>query len=796
MDTVQFRIVVPPVCGAFEERVAEIFREEVLLRAGVTVERCVNAPVDGSYILIRRLDALRAEDPDLYTRVASLDPPGPEGFCISVKKSGGNLQILVAGADDRGCLYGMARVLRKLHLKGGSIRATEELHDMSLTPKYPLRGHQLAYRDKQNTCPTWDVDTFDRYIRDLALFGSNAIEILPPRTDDALFSAHFHRDPMEMMFLLSRVIHSYAMDVWLWYPNMGKNYGDPAAFEEELREREKVFSGIPYLDAMLVPAGDPGDLEPLEFFRVTAANAKILHKYHPQARIWIAPQVFAPRPGWYDDFYQEVDKEPDWLYGVCFAPWERDTIQEMHTRLPGKYKDRIRHYPDITHNSASQFEMANWDLTFALTLGREGNNARPAAMKHIHNYHAPYTMGSLTYCEGIHDDVNKMVWGDQDFDPKMSVEETLRDYVRLFIDPDMTGELADLILKTEQNWVGYAAKNKNIDQVYEGFAALERKASTETKENYRFQMALLRALSDYQAKMRRIYDSELEERMLKTLAKAPETGSKAAIAEARATLRLTFDEPVVNDVRVRIQQLADSLRKKCGIRLTTWRHGAQSWIRGAYLDSLDTPLNDYRWYMLHFARIAALPEETNRLKALKELISRTDPGQGGFYDWLGDLDSFAKRVVPNKSWEEDPGSLRTPVICHEPYSIQMKMNMMKNWYDEFPITMRWVGSARAIYGTPLKVKYEGLDPAARYRLRVAYPALLLRARLRGGYELHLTAGDKLIYSALLPEVDPQYPVLEYDLPPESYKNGALLLTWQMKGTMYPVNVGEIWIIKQ
>ena len=794
MDSDRLQIVISPLCGAFEERVAEIFREEVRLRAGVNMERTSSPPADSSFVCIRRLDALRAEHPDLYGRVSGMAAPGPEGFCISFAQDGGGMQITVGGADDRGCLYGMARVLRKLYMKNGVVRATEELRDMSLTPKYPLRGHQLAYRDKQNTCPAWDVCQFDRYIRDLALFGSNAIEILPPRTDDALFSAHFQVDPFEMMLRLSRVIHSYGMDVWLWYPNMGDNYGDPAAYEEELRKREKVFSRIPFLDAVLIPAGDPGDLEPAEFFRVTAANAKILHKYHPHARIWVAPQVFRPRPGWYDEFYREVDKKPAWLYGVCFAPWVMDTVAEMRDRLPVKYKDRIRHYPDITHSSSSQFEMANWDMAFALTSGREGNNARPAAMKYIHNLHAPYTMGSITYSEGVHDDVNKMVWGDQDFDPETEVAETLRDYVRLFVDPDIAPEMAELLVKTERNWFGRAADNENIDRVYEGFIALESTASPGVRENFRFQMALLRALGDYHAKLRKIYDCGLEEHMLAALKKAPETGSKAAIAEARATLRQTFDEPIAGGVRAHMQRLADSLRENCGARLTTWRHGAQSWIRGACLDSLDTPLNDYQWYMLHFSRIAALPEEADRLAAIRALIGRADPGDGGFYDWLGDPDAFAGRVVCENSWEEDPGYLRTPVICHDPYGVQMLMHRMKNWYDEFPVTLRWVGGARVIYGTPLKLKYDGLDPRRSYRLRVSYPALLLPDEA-DDYQLRLSAGDKLIYSAPLRAAESHNPVMEYALPPESYADGSLSLTWRIAGTLCRLIVSEVWIIR-
>ena len=781
----------------FVARVAGIFREEAALRSGVQLVMAPAIPENGSYIIIATRAALRADCPELFAQMpAALPEPGSEGFLITVRENGDKTAIIVCGADGRGCLYGMARVLRKLYMKDGAIKRTPELTDMSVTPKYPLRGHQLAYRDKQNTCPCWDIGEFDRYIRDLALFGSNAIEILPPRTDDKLFSSVFPRDPFEMMLGLSRIIHSYGMDVWLWYPNMGDNYSDPGAYQAELNEREKIFSRMPYIDAVLIPAGDPGELHPKDFFPVACDSMKILHKYHPAARVWIAPQSFSPAPGWYEDFYAEVDKEPEWLYGVCFAPWERDTIKEMQDRLPEKYKHRIRHYPDITHNSSSQFELPEWDIPFALTLGREGNNARPAAMKHIHNLHAPYTIGSITYSEGVHDDVNKMVWGDQDFDPNMAAEETIRDYVRLLIDPDIVDALSGLILATEANWAGYAEANDNIDAVYKGFVELEKSLSVATKGNYRFQMALLRALSDYQAKRRYIYDKQLEKDALGALASASALGSREAIRKARQSFRRTFDEPTDGALRRRIQQLADSLFESIKIKLTTTRHSGQSWIRGAYLDSLDMPLNDYQWYMTHMARIWELPDEAGRLAEIARLLKRNDPGEGGFYDWLGDIGTFRERVARDISWEDDPGFLRSPAINHDPYGLQMLMHNMRGWYDEFPVTLRWVGRARVIYGTPLKVRYSGLDPGAEYTLRFSYPILVARDTA-SQIAARLEASGHLIHEMI--EVTPYTswnPIFEYPLPKASYSNGDLELTWQVSGRLNAFCVSEIWIIKK
>ena len=61
------------------------------------------------------------------------------------------------------------------------------------------------------------------------------------------------------------------------------------------------------------------------------------------------------RSSWYDAFYEEIAKEPDWICGVCFAPWEQDSIEEMYEKLPEKYRENIRNYPDISHNSNCQF---------------------------------------------------------------------------------------------------------------------------------------------------------------------------------------------------------------------------------------------------------------------------------------------------------------------------------------------------------------------------------------------------------------------------------------------------------
>ena len=53
------------------------------------------------------------------------------------------------------------------------------------------------------------------------------------------------------------------------YPNVGEDYDDLDCLYRELQERELIFSSIPYLDAILVPLGDPGSLWPDRAMQVT-----------------------------------------------------------------------------------------------------------------------------------------------------------------------------------------------------------------------------------------------------------------------------------------------------------------------------------------------------------------------------------------------------------------------------------------------------------------------------------------------------------------------------------------------
>ena len=91
------------------------------------------------------------------------------------------------------------------------------------------------------------------------------------------------------------------------------------------------------------------------------------------------------------------------------------------------------------------------------------------------------------------------------------------------------------------------------------------------------------------------------------------------------------------------------------------------------------------------------------------------------------------------------------------------------------------------------MRYSGLDPAARYRLRVVYsclkPHIPMRLTAAGGIEIH----------PFIARSDPPAPV-EFDIPAEAIQGGALTLTWETEhgrgGNPGGAGVCEVWLIKQ
>jgi hypothetical protein len=705
--------------------------------------------------------------PVIEVRLAGSGPP--EGYSIRV--AGG--AVSVVGNDARGVLFGVGRLLRSLRMSKGAIAIPDGL-SVTTAPRYPLRGHQLGYRPKTNSYDGWTVAMWEQYIRDLAVFGTNAVELIPPRSDDDADSPHFPLPPIEMMIEMSRLLNEYGLDVWIWYPAMDRDYSDAKTVESALREWGEVFKKLPRIDAVFVPGGDPGHTQPKYLMALLEKQTQNLRRYHPKAQMWVSPQSFSQT--WMDEFLGILKNEqPAWLSGVVFGPQVRMSLGELRAAVPKRYP--IRHYPDITHSRQCQYPVPDWDLAYALTEAREVINPRPLGQARIFRLLQPYTVGFLAYSEGCNDDVNKIVWSALGWDPDADVVEVLREYSRYFIGERYADSFAQGLLALERNWQGPLLSNAGVYTTLEQFRSLEKSASPQDLLNWRFQQALYRAYYDAYTRSRLLYEARLEEQALEKLRAARQTGSLAAISVAEAILERALTDRAAPDWRARVFELAEALFQSIRMQLSVERYKAIDVGRGANLDTIDMPLNNRLWLQQNFADLRKLPDEPDRLKAIDGILNWTNPGPGGFYDDLGDV-ARQPHLLRGPGFEQDPAFLESAL---------MGFAYRPGWRTS------WWNYAESLNETPLKLRYTGLDPNARYRIRVVYAGDSLQRRIR------LSAGETTEIHPLMDKPVPLRPI-EFDIPPKAIQHRELTLTWHREpglgGNGRGCQVAEVWLVRR
>jgi hypothetical protein len=768
--------IVTPVSLNLQERTAvRVLVEEVAKRTNLRLAVATTWPAESvPAIAVGPLATAPQWASSALRNAGTAAAPGREGFRLAVSTGGGAApRVLVLGADSRGVLFGVGRLLRELRMGRGSLRVPPDLSIVS-TPQVALRGHQLGYRPKTNAYDAWDVPMWEQYIRDLAIFGSNAIELIPPRSDDAPDSPHFPLPQIDMMVEMSRIADEYGQDVWIWYPALDKDYGDPQQVEFALKEWAEVFARLPRINAIFVPGGDPGHTQPRHLMALLEKQAASLRKYHPKAEMWMSPQGFTK--AWMDEFYSILKTEPAWLAGLVFGPQVRDSLPVLRANTPKRY--RIRHYPDITHSLRSQYPVQDWDLAHALTSNREQINPRPADEALIFRSLLPYVSDFITYSEGANDDVNKFVWSGLGWDPKTDVVQILREYSRYFIGERYTDVFAQGLLALERNWRGPLAANAGVSTTLEQFQAMERAAAPRDLLNWRFQQALYRAYYDAYVRARLLHETAVEERALERLRAARSGESAAAISQARRLLDQSSNPPAP-EWRLRIYALAEALFQSIHQQLSVERYQAIAVGRGATLDSLETPLNNLGWLIARFDEILALATEDERMRAIDRIVRWTDPGPGGYYDDLGNPEQ-QPHLVRGLPYEEDPQRFKSTLTG---------FGYRPDW------RMSWMTQAESFWETPLQMRYSGLDRNAQYRVRIVYagdvfgPDMLIRLVADGKYEVH-------------PPIRKELPIkpVEFDVPVEATRDGELTLTFSAPPGIGSAGRGnqiaEVWLTRK
>jgi len=675
-----------------------------------------------------------------------------EGFRICLEKSNGKAILWLIGADDRGVIFAIGHFLRTTDFSKNKI-SFNKINEIATSPVYPIRGHQLGYRNTANSWDAWTVSQYEKYIRELALFGSNCIENIP--FQDGPLGPNMKVPREEMNLKMSTICNNYGLDCWVWTP-AGVDLSDESKFQDEVNKHSEFYKNCPRLDAVFFPGGDPGNNHPRFVMPFLKEIASELNKYHPGAGVWISLQGFSDEEVEYFFEYVRINN-PDWLAGVVSGPGSPD-MSATRFRMPEKYKHR--HYADITHTVRCQYPVENWDQAYALTEGREVCNPQPFFYAKIHNRYAPITDGFLTYSDGVHDDVNKVVWNQLAWDPDKDVRQIIVEYSRFFFGSPVAEAVADGILALERNWVGPLEENGGVETTFAFWQNLESK-HPELKGNWRWQQLVMRSYYDTYTRRRKIYEQNLEKEANKVLDIAGVIGSDKAMEGALALVNKADKELVSPELRQKIVDYCDALFKSIGLQTSVKKYNASGAERGAILDFIDYPLNNRWWLADEFDKIRKMPTEKEKLDRLEIICKWENPGNGSYYDNVSDI-SKGPRV---KTRTDDATDVA--------------------WWDSGMSRKRL--STQLFQNCPV-LEYPDLDPNGRYTVRISgYGDALLRV---DGERIEPTIYNKGLeefkeFQLSRKYVSDGYIKVSFDQPEESHLN------WRQYS-----KVCDIWLLKK
>ena len=699
-DLSRAEIVLSPSSSPVERQAAVMLQEEVEKRTGLTWPITATAAT-----LADRAAHIILVD---HTQIASLPRAlhlhrmglpaswAPESFALRPRDGGRT--VIVVGADQRGVLFGAGYLLRHLDMDHGRA-VPHDLARIDSAPAYPVRGHQLGYRPKNNTFDAWTPARFEQYIRDLAIFGTNTIEIIPPRSDDEAVSPLYTLPPLQMMIKLSEILDRYGLNCSIWYPALDKDYSDPRTVAAAVAEWGAIFDRLPRIDALFVPGGDPGHTEPKYLFALLEKEAARLRQRHPHAEVWVSPQSFSAQ--WLDEFYALLAENPRWLTGVVYGPEMRDSPEQFRRRVPARYP--IRFYPDITHVLDAQYPVPNWDPAFALTEGREPINPRPQDQSTLFHRYAPLTEGFVAYSEGSNDDVNKILWSGWGWDPHQSAAAILEEYARVFLSSRQSLSLATAIGGLEADWRGPVADNRSIEPTLARLQSIERDNPALAKTDWRFEQLLYRGYYDAYVQRRFLREQTSEQAAVALLQKQPL--DDARLESAAKALAITVDcsrDPTCR----RLQALAGDLFRNIGMQLSVTKYHALAVGRGANLDRVDEPLTDAVWLRSQLAQARAEPDPAVRGTIVNRALDVLGVRASGTYDRLGE--GPAPHLLLGKTFAEDPSGL------------QGTYRGVYGNRSAAAYPLAWRTFAGTLYDRPLEMLYRDLTPHRTYVLHVRY----------------------------------------------------------------------------
>lgn len=730
-------------CSETEKDCAMNFCNEWALRTGIMPQYTTEA--DKAHIIFHEEKNIENKDIFVINKTEI-------GFIISAKTI-------------RGLIFGYSLLLRKTTFLNGQIRLTQDIEGTH-TPQKKIRGHQVGYRTTPNTYDAWDYHDYLRYQLDMMAFGANTIEHNGSKSGKEFKNKLMRYEQEEFLIEASILADSVDMDVSLWHAN-----SDDQPEEEALAERHKLYSLMKRLDYLFVPGGDPGSMQADDFINRCTKIAEIYKNNHPYGEMHISAQAPHCYKNWGEIFINQLSAEPDSIDKVIMGPNHAYPMHELREKVPAKYP--LRFYPDITHNLRCEypvsFQQDDWHFAFCNTLSREAVNPRPTELRTLNRIFSPYTIGGVSYSEGVHDDVNKAVWSALEWNKDADLREILLDYSRFFMYGVPEDEITDIIFLLEKSWQGDPIENPCIDIAYNSLCKLKESYSS-LNDNWRFMLLYFRGCCDKLVKMRREFDIELCNKAL-PLAK------NLRVAEALDVLNTPFSQEYLS-LRSTIDKTAEKLFYLIGIQLDVEHYYADSWERGATLETIDNNVSD-KAFLISKLQIAQKLSEHEQEDFISVLVNRNKTEADEVYY------SVALHNLNTLGILQD-GEFYMDIQGDRPYTKENPLPMsMTKIYDHYSFKAHFGGF------TPgkdyiLTVVYRDKKSADICHHKVCVNGTVIYDGVQFGGTQNLSY-DKI----LLPD---GFVSASYTIPHNLFRNGALDLC--ISEDTEGVNICELWIKKE
>jgi len=764
--------------------------------------------------------------------------PGPEGFLL--RKEDGSNQVWAAGIDERGCLYAVGELLRQITVRDNLVHLPESLN-IRTAPAFEVRGTQVGQSDvalKLGKARPWTEKELQRVVMDYALAGANTFQVRSGVTCKFLKSYGL----MSQIDFGANTAGGPIPAEWEGKESIGRPgyvcLSVPDARKYMLKLCEDEFKGPEAYDFVKFFGGDGGGCEcdkckpyGLTFIKLVEEMAAVIHKYHPETRIYFTNQKFDNN----DDqsilaYLQE--KPRDWLWAWGYGPgsdatgWQpghRQTHRMDLFRYPGfgpyslypkellhqlPPQQKLMYYNEITHWKYAQHAFIqmyprpdrdgnlppHWshdiyerrpDQFLTMVYNRLSFFACPRNYYRVFNDLMPYGVGDITHSSGHHDHFNQWMWQRLLWAPRTSLNDVVDEYCRTWFGPDAAPLMAKALFVLEDNLgekPGIPLPMKpGVREYYDLVKEAGNKIPHEIKDHdWLWRMYMQKGALDRYTQLSVAQQMQLQTMIEKLITDAMKDGSEEkAIKEALTWFDLK-ETPEMSSLREESARVGEESNR----------------IFGERNDGNNNLKHDFiglGWLKRQLER-AEKAGKSQRKEMLLMITDYENPGAGGFYDNMGTYNN-CPHVVNGSPF--DHGQPYVGGMLDEGNRIsQRSMHFTQN--QEQGVTLH----------------YSKLDHKAGYKIRFTF----VRPWYQPRYSMRMNQKSQSIYANdILIAKDVELPFkmsdfFTYDIPAKATANGELTIRlekaadigvgdrvsveqWRNSGG-WGTLVSEAWLIKK